>query len=431
MKAGKGKIKLEYVFIVAIALVAVYAVLHQQGLLAGMGMCSTKTELDQYTQLYKEGKLDVSTYMTCIRNCYNAGCDKTNALGVGINIDPWSYDINNDCYINNDETVDSVNDWANGLILIATTIAVHDLEISDTKNPACGSCIGTSMANCASLRTESACNSGYQYFAGQSGSYAIQAGLHQCSWSPAGTCVFKQAVCTPTTQPINCDDKNSSTKDIYDSALGKCVWLPITPTTLPTTNRCSSSTDCGTSTASAVYCKDSTTLVSNVIRFTCNSETVKTCQSGYSCINTDCLVNSYTNCDQIGDSLGKDFYESEPSGYICTSQYFPQISRNCFYSCVFRTTTQPIPPITLSPTTLSTTAPTTQPTSPTTQPISPTTQPITPTTIQTTVTTTAQTTTTTMPTTTNWVDQFTDAINKILKQLEPSICLVLHNCNTP
>jgi hypothetical protein len=102
------------------------------------GICTTKTELDQYKAQYKAGQIDVNTMMTCTQNCYKTGCQQTNALMAAQDRDPWTYDINNNCLIDLNEVTNSINDWSADIITLATTVNVQGLWSTDAIKPNCG-----------------------------------------------------------------------------------------------------------------------------------------------------------------------------------------------------------------------------------------------------------------------------------------------------
>ncbi len=55
-----------------------------------------------------------------------------------IGFDPWVYDADGDCYISESERDQAVADWQSGIITMSNAMAVVNLWVMGTVDPACG-----------------------------------------------------------------------------------------------------------------------------------------------------------------------------------------------------------------------------------------------------------------------------------------------------
>jgi len=51
--------------------------------------------------------------------------------------DPWTYDADGDCYISDTEKDQAIADWQSGIITMSNAMAVVNLWVMGTRNPAC------------------------------------------------------------------------------------------------------------------------------------------------------------------------------------------------------------------------------------------------------------------------------------------------------
>lgn len=94
------------------------------------------SEKDKAAADYQSGKITMSNLMAVV-NLWEWGT-KNPACGTPPVFDPWAYDTDGDCYISAAEKDQATADWQSGKITMSDAMAVVNLWVVGTKNPACG-----------------------------------------------------------------------------------------------------------------------------------------------------------------------------------------------------------------------------------------------------------------------------------------------------
>ena len=85
---------------------------------------------------YQNGVITMSNLMAVVNLWLNS--TRNPACGTPPVFDPWAYDTDGDCYISTAEKDQAIADWQSGVITMSNAMAVVNLWNQHTRNPACG-----------------------------------------------------------------------------------------------------------------------------------------------------------------------------------------------------------------------------------------------------------------------------------------------------